>query len=70
MLLPLAPLLLFELPKLLPLLPFHVLRPEQPQRDHEESYPCHEGSLRRQTSPRCWLLVHQSLKPAIVIRIQ
>ena len=39
MLLPLAPLLLFELPQLLPLLPFDVLRPEQPQRHHEESDP-------------------------------
>ena len=50
MLLPLAPPLFFELPKLLALLPFHVLRPEQPQRNQDESYPDHEGSLRRQRS--------------------
>src|SRR5262245_55152739 len=52
MLFPLAPLLLFELPQLLALLPFDVLRPEQPQRNHEEYDPHHGGSVRLETGPR------------------
>ena len=46
MLLPLAPLLLFELPQLLLLLPFDVPRPEEPEGGQDEDDPHHDGSVR------------------------
>ncbi|HEY7638606.1 MAG TPA: hypothetical protein VH814_02690 [Steroidobacteraceae bacterium] len=42
MLLPFASLLLLELAQLATLLPFHVLRPQQPEGDQNKSYPVHD----------------------------